>query len=82
MSQDLNFRRKRRKRPRRNKAGSLFLWILEILIVCMTAVLLVALNIIAELGCVSLVSENGIPAVRVVDYLFAPVSMAGYFFNV
>ncbi len=42
MSQDLNFRRKRRKRPRRNKAGSLFLWILEILIVCMTAVLLVA----------------------------------------
>ena len=42
MSQDLNFRRKRRKRLRRNKTGSLFLWILEILIVCMTAVLLVA----------------------------------------
>ena len=47
-----------------------------------TAVLLVALNIIAELGCVSLVAENGIPAVRVVEFLFAPVSMAVYFFNV
>ncbi len=47
-----------------------------------TAVLLVALNIIAELGCVSLVAENGIPAVRLVEFLFAPVSMAVYFFNV
>ena len=43
MSQDLSFRRKRKKRgKRRNKAAGIFLWVLEILIVCMTAVLLVA----------------------------------------
>lgn len=43
MSRDLNFRGKRKKRAkRRNKAAAVFLWILEILIVCMTAVLLVA----------------------------------------
>lgn len=43
MNRDLNFRRNRKKRARRrNRAAGIFLWVLEILIVCMTAVLLVA----------------------------------------
>ena len=44
MSQDLSFRRTRIKiRKRRNpNAAGIFLWVLEILIVCMSAVLLVA----------------------------------------
>lgn len=42
MSQDLKFRRKRRKKRRRKHTSGLFRWIIEIVIVCMTAVLLVA----------------------------------------
>ena len=43
MSQDLSFRRKRKKRKRRkSKAAGIILWAVEILIICMSAVLLVA----------------------------------------
>ena len=43
MNREMDFRGKRRKKARRrNKAAGIFLWVLEILIVSMTAVLLVA----------------------------------------